>query len=202
MTPRKIEPSAIIPLPQYAGERAERRKQIAELKKNRRLEVGPFATFHFESYDTMLHQVHEMLFIEKGGAEQLPDELAAYNPLIPQGKELVATVMLEIEDPVRRAAILLRLGGIENHMFLSVGGDMIRGQPEHEIERTRESDGKTSSVHFAHFPFTDDQILRFRDPAIQVVLGFDHPEYAHMAVMQVAARQALAADFAAVDSLP
>src|SRR5262245_2595378 len=106
MTPRKIEPSAIIPLPQYAGQRAERRKRIAELKKNRRLEVGPFATFYFECYDTMLHQVHEMLFIEKGGAEQLPDELAAYNPLIPQGAELVATVMFEIDDPLRRARVL------------------------------------------------------------------------------------------------
>jgi hypothetical protein len=109
MTPRKIEPSAIVPLSQYAGERPERRKRIAELKKNRRLEVGPFATFYFESYDTMLHQVHEMLFIEKGGAEQLPDELAAYNPLIPQGAELVATVMFEIDDPVRRIRVGLAI---------------------------------------------------------------------------------------------
>src|SRR5262249_11378076 len=196
MTPRRIETSAILPLSEYGKLRGERRRQIAEIKKNRRMEVGPFATFYFECYETMLHQVHEMLFIEKGGAAQIPDELAAYNPLIPQGKELVATVMFEIEDPVRRAAMLLRLGGIESHMFLSVGGDTIRGVPEHEVERTRESDGKTSSVHFVHFTFTDDQILRFRDPRIQVVLGFDHPEYAHMAVMPPAARQALSADFA------
>src|SRR6185369_14053574 len=118
MTPRKIEPSAIVPLAEYGRQRAERRKRMAEIKKNRRLEVGPFATFYFESYDTMLHQVHEMLFIEKGGAEQLPDELAAYNPLIPQGSELVATVMFEIDDPVRRERVPANLGGVENAAFI------------------------------------------------------------------------------------
>ena len=107
MMPRKIEPSVIIPLAEYGPLRAERRKRMSEIKKDRRLEVGPFATFYFESYDTMLHQVHEMLFIEKGGAEQLPDELAAYNPLIPQGSELVATVMFEIDDPLRRARVTI-----------------------------------------------------------------------------------------------
>ena len=84
-TPRKIDPSVILPAAEYVKVRAERRRQMAEIKKNRRLEVGPVATFYFESYDTMLHQVHEMLFIEKGGPAQVPDELAAYNPLIPQG---------------------------------------------------------------------------------------------------------------------
>ena len=112
MTPRKIDASDIMPTAEYAKLRAERRKQISDIKKNRRLEVGPFATFYFESFDTMLHQVHEMLFIEKGGAEQLPDELTAYNPLIPTGSELVATVMFEIDDPLRRARVLGMLGGV------------------------------------------------------------------------------------------
>src|ERR1044071_8598983 len=134
MPPRKIEPSAIIPLDQYRSQRAERRKRITELKKNRRLEVGPFATFYFESYDTMLHQVHEMLFIEKGGAEQLPDELAAYNPLIPQGSELVATVMFEIDDPIRRGRVLANLGGIENKAFLRLGDAIVRGIAEEDQE--------------------------------------------------------------------
>jgi Protein of unknown function (DUF3501) len=195
MTPRKIEPSAIVPLPQYAGERAERRKQIAQLKKNRRLEVGPFATFYFESYDTMLHQVHEMLFIEKGGAEQLPDELAAYNPLIPQGAELVATVMFEIDDPLRRARVLANLGGVEHKAFLRIGADLIRGVPEEDQERSRE-DGKASSVQFIRFPFTPAEIVAFRGGAGDVIVGFDHPNYGHMAVMPAAVRQALAQDFA------
>jgi hypothetical protein len=194
MTPRKIEPSAIVPLPQYVGERAERRKRMAELKKNRRLEVGPFATFYFESYDTMLHQVHEMLFIEKGGAEQLPDELAAYNPLIPQGTELVATVMFEIDDPLRRARVLANLGGVEHKAFLRLGADTIRGVPEEDQERSRE-DGKASSVQFIRFPFTPAEIAAFRGGAGDVIVGFDHPNYGHMAVMPAAVRQALAQDF-------
>ena len=195
MTPRKIEPSAIVPLPQYAGERAGRRKHIAELKKNRRLEVGPFATFYFESYDTMLHQVHEMLFIEKGGAEQLPDELAAYNPLIPQGAELVATVMFEIDDPIRRTRVLASLGGIEDNAFIRLGGDTIRGASEDDQERTRD-DGKASSVQFVRFAFTPAQIAAFRGGQGDVIVGFDHPSYGHMAVMPPAVRQALAQDFA------
>jgi uncharacterized protein DUF3501 len=195
MTPRKIEPSAIVPLPQYTGERAERRKRMAELKKNRRLEVGPFATFYFESYDTMLHQVHEMLFIEKGGDAQLPDELAAYNPLIPQGAELVATVMFEIDDPLRRARVLANLGGVEHKAFVRVGSDIIRGVPEEDQERSRE-DGKASSVQFIRFPFTASQIAAFRSGAGDVIVGFDHPNYGHMAVMPAAVRQALAQDFA------
>ena len=195
MTPRKIEPSAIIPLPQYTGERAERRKRMAELKKNRRLEVGPFATFYFESYDTMLHQVHEMLFIEKGGAAQLPDELAAYNPLIPQGSELVATVMFEIDDPLRRARVLANLGGVEHKAFVRVGSDVIRGVPEEDQERSRD-DGKASSVQFIRFAFTAAQVSAFRGGAGDVVVGFDHPNYGHMAVMPAAVRQALAQDFA------
>ena len=195
MTPRKIEPAAIIPLPQYAGERAERRKRIAELKKNRRLEVGPFATFYFESYDTMLHQVHEMLFIEKGGAEQLPDELAAYNPLIPQGSELVATVMFEIDDPLRRARVLVTLGGVEQKAFIRMGNDTVRGVPADDQDRSRE-DGKASSVQFVHFAFTPAQIAAFRSGEGDVIVGFDHPGYSHMAVMPPAVRETLAGDFA------
>jgi hypothetical protein len=194
MTPRKIEPSVIIPLEEYRSQRAERRKRISELKQNRRLEVGPFATFSFESYDTMLHQVHEMLFIEKGGAEQLPDELAAYNPLIPQGSELVATVMFEIDDPLRRARVLAGLGGVENTAFMRVGGDTIRGVAEEDQDRTRE-DGKASSVQFIRFPFTPAQVTAFRGGGGDVIVGFDHANYGHMAVMPPAVRQALARDF-------
>ncbi len=194
MTPRKIEPSVIVPLKDYAPQRAERRKRITEIKKYRRLEVGPFTTFYFENYDTMLHQVHEMLFIEKGGAEQLPDELAAYNPLIPQGNELVATVMFEIDDPIRRARVLATLGGVEDKAFIRVG-EVVRGVAERDQERSRE-DGKASSVQFIRFPFTAAQIAAFKSGAGDVIVGFDHPSYGHMAVMPANVRQALAQDFA------
>lgn len=194
MNLRKIDASAIVPLAEYGRQRGERRKRIAEIKKDRRLEVGPFATFYFECYETMLHQVHEMLFIEKGGAEQLPDELAAYNPLIPQGSELVATVMFEIDDPVRRARVLASLGGIESSAFLRVGGETIRGLPEADQERSRE-DGKASSVHFIRFPFTAAQAAAFKSGSGDVVVGFEHPNYGHMAVMPAGVRKALAVDF-------
>lgn len=194
-TPRKIELEAILPSAEYVKVRAERRRLMAELKKNRRLEVGPFATFYFESYDTMLHQVHEMLFIEKGGAAQIPDELSAYNPLIPQGAELVATVMFEIDDPLRRARVLGTLGGVEDHAFLRVGAETIRGVPEGDQERSRE-DGKASAVQFVRFAFTPSQVAAFRSGDGDLVVGFDHPSYGHMAVMPPAVRQALARDFA------
>ena len=194
-TPRKIDPSVILPAAEYVKVRAERRRQMAEIKKNRRLEVGPFATFYFESYDTMLHQVHEMLFIEKGGPAQVPDELAAYNPLIPQGAELVATVMFEIDDPLRRARVLGTLGGVENHAFIRIGADTIRGVPEGDQERTRD-DGKASAVQFVRFAFTPAQIAAFRGGAGDVMVGFDHPNYGHLAVMPPAVRETLARDFA------
>jgi len=194
-TPRKIDPSVILPAAEYVKVRAERRRQMAELKKNRRLEVGPFATFYFESYDTMLHQVHEMLFIEKGGAAQIPDELAAYNPLIPQGAELVATVMFEIDDPLRRARVLGMLGGVEDHAFVRVGAETVRGVPEGDQERTRD-DGKASAVQFLRFAFTPAQVNAFRGNDGDVVVGFDHPNYGHMAVMPRVVREVLARDFA------
>ena len=194
-TPRKIELDAILPPAEYVKVRAERRRLMAELKKNRRLEVGPFATFYFESYDTMLHQVHEMLFIEKGGAAQIPDELAAYNPLIPQGAELVATVMFETDDPLRRARVLGALGGVEDHAFVRVGAETVRGVPEGDQERTRD-DGKASAVQFLRFAFTPAQVSAFRGNDGDVVVGFDHPNYGHMAVMPPSVREVLARDFA------
>ncbi len=191
---REITRADILPMDRYAAERKSLRQNVIAVKQHRRMEVGPFATFFFENYQTMWHQVHEMLFIEKGGEAQIVDELSAYNPLIPQGRELVATVMLEIEDEVRRAATLQRLGGIEHKMFISVGGETIRGVPEGDLERTK-ADGKTSSVHFMHFRFTPAQIAAFRQPGAQVIVGLDHAEYAHMAVMPDSVRRALAEDF-------
>jgi hypothetical protein len=178
----------------YGRERPERRKRLTEVKRNRRLEVGPFATFYFESFETMLHQIHEMLYIEKGGEEQIADELAAYNPLIPNGSELVATVMFEIDEPVRRATALAKLGGVEETVTIKIGDQVVKGVPEADIDRTT-ADGKASAVQFIHFPFTKDAIAAFREPGAQVLVGFDHPQYGHMAVMPEAVRAALAEDF-------
>ncbi len=178
----------------YAAERKARRSQMVEVKRHRRIEVGPVCTFYFENYETMWHQVHEMLFIEKGGAEQIEDELRAYNPLIPKGSELVATVMFEIDDPIRRKAFLSRLGGVEETAFLEFAGHRVVGAPEADVDRTT-ADGKASSVQFIHFILTAEQISAFRAANTQVVIGFDHPAYGHMSVMPEAVRDALAKDF-------
>jgi len=191
---RSLTRGDILPLAQYANIRGAERKRITEIKRQRRLEVGPFAAFYFENYDTMQHQVQEMLHIEKGGDAQIKDELDAYNPLIPQGSDLVATVMFEIDDPGRRNSVLTRLGGIENHVFLDVAGERIRGEPDPTRESTS-AEGKASSVQFIRFPFTADQIARFKTPGTQIIAGFDHPQYGHMAFLPEPVRATLAADF-------
>jgi hypothetical protein len=191
---RALTRADILPAAEYAATRRERRQAITELKKRRRLEVGPFATFFFENYDTMWQQVHEMLHVEKGGEAQLADELEAYNPMIPQGSELIATIMLEIDDPARRANVLARLGGVENHVFLEVAGERIPGEPDTTRENTS-PDGKASSVQFVWFRFTPKQVAHFKAPGARVIAGFDHPNYSHMAVISEPVRGALAKDF-------
>ncbi len=194
MAKKEITRADIMALGDYEAIRKEKRREMAAVKKARRMEVGPFCTFYFESYDTMWHQVHEMLAIEKGGAEQIPDELEAYNPLIPQGKELTATVMFEIDDEVRRKNVLNRLGGVEDHMFVEIGGERIMSRAEEDADRTS-AEGKASSVQFVHFDFSDAQIAAFKTPGTQVLVGIDHENYGHIAVLSEAARQALASDF-------
>jgi hypothetical protein len=184
----------ILPFKDYACSRRERKKALTVIKKDRRMEVGPHATFYFESYETMWNQVHEMLYIERGGEDQILDELAAYNPLIPQGRELVATVMFEIGDADRRAKVLSALGGVEETIFVSVGGDKILGVAETDVDRTT-SDGKASSVQFLHFPFTDRHVKAFQGGDEEIAVGFDHENYTHTAGMPVAVRCALSQDF-------
>ncbi|MDP3174845.1 MAG: DUF3501 family protein [Phenylobacterium sp.] len=191
---RRITPADLLPDAEFAKVRRERRAALIPRKRNRRLELGPVCTLHFESYDTMLFQVQEMLLIEKGGPAQVPDELAAYNPLIPQGSELVATTLFEIDEPVRRAAILGRLGGVEDHFYLQVGDERTSAVPEGDIERTRE-DGKTSSVHFLRFGLSPTQKAAFSDPATPALIGCDHPGYAHMTLLSAEMRADLASDF-------
>ena len=191
---RQITAADILPEADYARRRKELRAGIVALKRRRRLSVGPFATLHFENFDTMRMQVQEMLHIEKGGAGQLPGELAAYNPLIPNGHELVATVLFEIDDPVRRAAFLGKLGGVEQTAFMEIAGSRVAGSAEADQDRST-AEGKASAVQFIHYPFSPGNIAKFRQPGTRIVVGFDHPAYAHMTVMPEEARAALATDF-------
>jgi hypothetical protein len=189
-----IEPSDILPLPIWGAQRAKQRADMSALKKSRRVSVGPHTTLYFENWDTMWYQVQEMLWIEKGGDAQLPDELAAYNPMIPNGRELVATFMIEIPDEAKRRTILATLGGIEEMISISVSGNRIIASSEQDLDRTT-ADGKTSAVHFLHFAFTAAQIDAFRDPANEVMIRIDHPHYGHAAFVSDTVRAELAGDF-------
>lgn len=190
---RKITEADILSDKDYAAQRKALRSEAIALKKYRRVEVGPYATFYFENYQTMWLQVQEMLRIEKGGKEQIAGELDAYNPLVPQGDELIATLMLEIEDADRRHAALLTLGGIEESIFMEIGGVRTLATPTEYDDRTT-PDGKTSSVHWLRFKFPSELIARFRTE--RVVIGIDHKNYGHMAVLGDDTRAALARDFA------
>ncbi|MEQ9518234.1 MAG: DUF3501 family protein [Parvibaculum sp.] len=185
----------ILDLAAYEAERPARRAQLREIKRDRRVEVGPCATFYFESYDTMLHQVHEMLRIEKGGDEQLVDELSAYNPLIPQGRDLVATLMFEIDDEVRRDRLLRQLTHVEKTVYLEIDGKRIAARAEDDVERTKD-DGKTSSIHFLHFDLTDEDAKAFKAGTVPVTLGIGHEAYPHQAGLTAPVRASLSADLA------
>lgn len=190
----RITPSDLLAPRDYAARRTELRKSLIPRKDKRRVEVGPVATFYFENYDTMWLQVHEMLHIEKGGEQQIAGELDAYNPLIPQGRELIATLMLEIDDPQRRDRTLRQLAGIEESVAMEVDGIGIKAEPTEYEDRTT-PDGKTSSVHWLRFPFTRDAAEKFKSGSGRVVIEISHPRYGHMAVLQSDVRAELAKDF-------
>jgi len=191
---RQLTRDDFLPPAEYQPVRRERRLRLSEVKRQRQVEIGPIAIMHFENLETVRHQIQEMLYIEKGGDAQLKEELEAYGPLIPQGTELVATVMFEIDDPVRRGAELMRLGGIENHAYIDVDGQRVRSEPDPTRENTS-AEGKASAVQFLKFTFALDLISRFKTPGAQIVVGFDHPNYAHMIALPDSARSALAEDF-------
>ena len=190
---KEIQKEDIMPLDTYIKNRKELRKNIVNFKKDRRIALGPYATFYFESYETMLAQVQEMLYIEKGGEEQLKDELEAYNPLIPNGKELTATLMFEIDNPISRAAFLGKAGGIENKVFMKVDGVEVKAVPEDDVDRTS-SEGKASSVQFIHFKFNDEQISKFKDTS-KIEIGIEHKEYSHTTKLTENTIKSLSADF-------
>jgi hypothetical protein len=178
----------------YAESRKQIRKNLVEFKKNRRIALGPYATFYFESFETMVAQVQEMLHIEKGGDEQLKDELIAYNPLVPNGKELVATLMFEIDNPLSRGAFLGKVGGIEEKIFMKINNEVIKAVPESDVDRTS-AEGKASSVQFIHFKLSEDQINKFKLTDSNIELGIDHKEYSHTTKLTEKNIKSLSADF-------
>ena len=191
---RQIEKEDLILADVYTERRKQIRKDIVEFKKNRRIALGPYATFYFESFETMVAQIQEMLHIEKGGDEQLKDELIAYNPLVPNGKELTATLMFEIDNPLSRGAFLGKVGGIEEKIFIKIDNEIVKAVPENDVDRTS-GEGKASSVHFIHFKFNDDQISKIKSGKINIELGINHKEYAHTTKLTEDNIKSLSADF-------
>ena len=191
---KQIEKEDLIPANVYAESRKQIRKDLVEFKKNRRIALGPYATFYFESFETMVAQVQEMLHIEKGGDEQLKDELIAYNPLVPNGQELTATLMFEIDNPISRGLFLGKVGGIEEKIFMKIENETIKAVPENDVDRTS-AEGKASSVQFIHFKFKDDQIAKFKSGSVNIELGIDHKEYTHTTKLSENNIKSLLADF-------
>jgi hypothetical protein len=191
---KKIEKKDLIPEDVYTKNRKQIRKDLVEYKKDRRIALGPYATFYFESFKTMLAQVQEMLHIENGGDEQLKDELTAYNPLVPNGKELTATLMFEIDNPLSRGAFLGKVGGIEEKIFMKIDNEEVKAVPEADVDRTS-AEGKASSVQFIHFKFNDNQINKFKLGNSNIELGIDHKEYAHTTKLTAENIKSLSADF-------
>ena len=191
---RAVKKGDLIASDEYAKNRKQFRKELVEFKKNRRVSVGPHATFYFESFETILGQIQEMLHIEKGGEEQLKDELNAYNPLIPKGKELIATLMFEIDDPILRADFLGQVGGIEEKVYIKVDEEKIKAVPEADVDRTS-VEGKASSVQFVHFNFTDEQIKKFKNQNTEVTVSINHSLYNYMTKIPKDTKNALIKDF-------
>jgi len=191
---RQVEKKDLMTADVYAESRKQIRKDLVKFKKNRRIALGPYATFYFESFETMVAQIQEMLHIEKGGDEQLKDELAAYNPLVPNGKELTATLMFEIDNPISRGAFLGKVGGIEEKIFMKVDNEEVKAVPENDVDRTS-AEGKASSVQFIHFKFNDDQINKIKLGKISIELGINHEEYMHTTKLSEDNIESLSADF-------
>ena len=191
---RQIEKKDLIPEDIYTKKRKQIRKELIEFKKDRRIALGPYATFYFESFETMVAQIQEMLHIEKGGDEQLKDELIAYNPLVPNGKELTATLMFEIDNPITRSAFLGKVGGIERKVFLKIDTEIVKAVPEKDVDRTS-AEGKASSVQFIHFKLNDDQIAKFKSSNPNIELGINHKEYEHTTKLHESNLKSLSADF-------
>ena len=191
---RQIEKKDLLLADVYAEKRKQIREALVEYKKNRRIALGPYATFYFESFETMVAQVQEMLHIEKGGDEQLKDELIAYNPLVPNGKELTATLMFEIDNPISRSAFLGKVGGIEEKIFMKINDEIVKAVPEEDVDRTS-AEGKASSVQFIHFKLNDDQISKFKSDSATIELGIDHKEYTHTTRLAENSVKSLCADF-------
>ena len=194
MTNNQIQPEDIYERKDYINIRPQLRKEIVDRKRKRRIDIGPYVTLYFENRDTIIHQINEMVFIENGGSEQIKEEIDAYKSLVPNGKELVATVMIEIDNPLKRAEVLSKMGGFEETFTIKMLDKLVSGKAELDVDRTT-ADGKASSVQFIHFSFTEEDIKIFRDEISKIELLINHRAYAHSTTLQRETKDELSKDF-------
>ena len=192
----------ILPLQIYEKIRPSKKQEILLLKEARRIAVGPDVTFYFENTQTIWWQIQEMLRIEKGGTEQIADELVAYNPLIPvkceKGYEISATMMIEIDDPLRRQAVLKQLFGIDQHIMFELPNSTIPAFCiDSTDERNRESDKKTSAVHFLKWLVPADRVSAFLSEDVYITIN--HSYYSFKAIVPLLLRDSFKADFEVMD---
>ena len=181
-------------LEEYAEKRPQIRKNVIATKKIRNVHLGDHVLFMFENVETIQYQIQEMLRIEKiFESEGIQEELDVYNPLIPDGNNLKATLMIEYDDVEERRKALAKLIGIEKKIYFQVnGGDKVYPICNEDLDR--ETEEKTSSVHFARFEFSDEMIADFKSGK-EVKIISEHPEYLVEMTLGESAQSELAKDF-------
>ncbi len=188
----RLAPPDLMSLEQYARARADFRSRVIAHKRWRTIAVGPHTTWCFEDRLTVQYQVQEMLRAERiFEADGIRDELEAYNPLIPDGTNLKATLLIEYTDAAERAEALRRLRGVEARCYVAVGAARVYAIADEDLER--ENEEKTSAVHFLRFELPVEARRDFLRGAA-VIVGVDHPAYSHAVSLAPESHAALAAD--------
>ena len=189
-----IEKTDILSRDEYKIKRKSLREKMVLRKKFRRVDIGPYVTMYFENKDTIIHQINEMVYIEDGGEQQIDDEILAYKSLIPNGSELVATVMVEIDNPKKRAEFLSKMGGFEETINIKIHDEEIKGKAELDGDRTT-ADGKASSVQFVHFEFDEQAVKSIKNNMENVSISINHKNYRHSAILNTETVEELIKDF-------
>jgi hypothetical protein len=188
----KLKIENLLSLEDYDNQREDIKKDLIEHKKSRTVSIGEHIILLFENYTTIKYQVQEMLRIEKiFNKKEMQEEIDAYNPLIPDGNNLKATMLIMYPDVDERKVMLSRLHDIENHIWISCGSKKIIAFADEDLERS--TDSKTSAVHFLRFQLDQDDITAFLSGK-KITLGVDHDEYNKEIVLQSEARASLAKD--------
>ena len=189
----KLEISNLLSLEEYDSERENLKKDVINHKKNRTVSIGDNIVLIFEDYKTIKYQVQEMLRIEKiFKKDEIQEEIDAYNPLIPDGTNLKATMLIMYPDVEVRRQMLLKLHDIENNIWISVGQKKVIAFADEDLDRS--TDEKTSAVHFLRFQFTHDEVTEFLS-SDNIVIGVNHKEYDKEVILDKAVKESLERDF-------